>query len=296
MSPSSFITPADLKIDKAIRLLMTIIWGVIIIFGILTIIQPVWLQNLSEPGKEAEAIDLKNMGDVFLKEKNYQKAITLYQTALEIYPELSSAYGNLAICYAQLGKADMAEDIIMGLIERLPERDYIGYQNLGDMYFNQKEYDKARRFYQKSRRSHPFPAEVIKFIGFCSKELGEKEKALKYYNHSITEMTSFELLYRGSIKNEIYKHREAEYSDKLKKLLNDANEKLNLSHYCEKALHYINSKDPEIAKIYNEIGIIYYQMGDIKSAKLSFERGLKIDPSNQNMIRNLRSMNQQSKN
>lgn len=293
MSHSSSITPADYKRIYAIRVILLLIWGGLFVFGIITLLQPDWLTDVSKLGKESEAMDLKKIGDDLMSENQFNDAITVYQTALERNPELYEALGNMAISYARLGKIDMAEKTLKKMINLIPERDYIGYLNLGEIYLGQEDYQKAREYYQQSLPTNPFPGEAYKFAGFCSKQLGDLELALQYYNQAIAKMSDFEQLYKGSLQRDIYRLKDNPESLKdLEKLLNKDDYSEILAKYDEKVMHYIQNNNPENSKIYNEMGVIFHNLGDTEMAKRAFRNALSIDPRNSNARKNLSLISQ----
>jgi len=293
MSHSSSITPADYKRIYAIRVILLLIWGGLIVFGIITLLQPDWLTDISKIGKESEAMDLKKMGDDLMSEKQFNEAISVYQKALDRNPELYEALGNMAISYARLGKIDMAEKTLIKMINLIPERDYIGYLNLGEIYLGQEDYQKAREYYQQSLFTNPFPEDAYKFAGFCSKQLGDLELALQYYNQAISKMSDFEQLYKGSLQRDHYRlKKNAEALQQVQDLMAVDDVSEILAKYDEKVLHYLQSHNPENSKIYNEMGIIFHNLGNVEMAKRALQKAINIDPRNKKARDNLRLITQ----
>lgn len=289
MSHSLSITPADKKIDKAIRLFLAIIWIGLIIFGILTLIQPKWLRDISSMGRESEASDLKVQGDEFLKAGNLQFAITKYQLALETDPDMQSATGNLAIAYAKMGKLSEAENTIQKLVDKLPERAWVGYLNLGDIYRDRKDFEKARKFYLQSTENSPFPANGYMFAGFCSMQLQDWDSALLYYKKSLSAHTDYESLYRGSLLRDHYGYREDEAALKvIEEEMQKEDLNPELSRYDEQSFNIMVHRRKDIASIYNDVGIIYYQNGDNKQAETFFREALRLNPMHSKARTNLR--------
>jgi tetratricopeptide (TPR) repeat protein len=295
MSHSSSITLADTKIDFSIRIILYLIWGGLIIFGIITLIQPTWLTDVSKLGRESEAYDLKKMADNMMGEDDFEGAISTYQMALKRDPEMQDALGNMAIAYARLGKTQMAEKTLKILINKIPERDYIAYLNLADISMKRKDFEQARQYYQKALVNSPFPGEAYKFAAFCSKQLGDLELALQYYNQSIGRKSDFKSLYTGSLKRDLYSHKEdGKNKQNIEALLNLEKYNEVLNKYDEKSLHYILNHDQEISKIYNEMGVIYHNLGNSEWSNRAFRKALSIDPKNENARSNMRIISKQS--
>jgi len=299
MSRSSSITPADFKRIYAIRVILLLIWGGLLVFGIITLFQPDWLTDISKKGKESEAMDINKTGVNFMNEKRFNEAINKFKRALVLNPELYEARGNMAISYVRLGNSDKAEKTFKKMIKKIPERDYIGYLNLGDIYKDKKDKkdkenkenkenkkkkknkEKARDYYLQSLRTNPFPGEAYKQAGFCSQELGDLKLALEYYDLAISKMSDFEQLYSGSLKRDQFGLRKnAEALQQVEDLMavEDATE--ILTKYDEQILHSIQDSDPNIAKIYYHKGMIFKDLGDVEMAKLAFQKALIINPKN----------------
>lgn len=289
MSHSSSITLAEQRADNIIRLILYMIWGVILIFGIITLMQPVWLQSISEMGRESEAIDLKKMADDALFENRLSEAEVNYRAALKIDPDSQGAMGNLAITYAQMGKISQSKRTLMNLIERLPERAYVGYLNLGDMFKNRKEYQKALEYYEKAAELSPFPGHALKMSGYCSKQLGNTEEALRYYGESLNMYSDFYQLYLGSIQRDHFSFRGDEIAENpLDKLQKAASEEELLTRFDKTVFLEEYSSNGEISKIYNEIGTIYFRHEKWNLAGKSFRNALLIDPTNRQAKQNLK--------
>ena len=112
------------------------VWGLLIILGILTLLNPDWLSELSNPGKNIEAISIKNAGDNYLKSNNYPQAIAQYTAALKIVPDLKSAIANLAVAYQKTGNYNKAIISFNHLLTLSPEYPGVVYYNLGEIYEN----------------------------------------------------------------------------------------------------------------------------------------------------------------
>lgn len=102
-----------------------------------------------------------NIGDTYLKSKQFQKALSYYEDALEIYedkdmeeafPEL---YNNIGRCYQALGDKEEAMDYYeeaIDLHEKMGNQEGLGYalSNLGSLYEEEHNWEKAMECYQHS--------------------------------------------------------------------------------------------------------------------------------------------------
>ena len=85
---------------------LALAWLLLMCLGTLTYLGPDWLQDLSAPGRRAEASTCKSYGDDCLRQGNYRLAIAQYQQALKITPDNRGAKLNLALALIQAGDSE----------------------------------------------------------------------------------------------------------------------------------------------------------------------------------------------
>ena len=151
----------------------------------------------------------KIKGDRFFKENMFEKAIESYKDALDFDVSNSILYNNIGICYIRLKIYDLAlrylnkainlspnnKDILFNIIELLIEKEdfdyakeyidnlgddmlYNKYYYLGELYFKQKNYDKAKSSYVKSYLFEKSNGILLK-IASCYVSLNLYDKAVK---------------------------------------------------------------------------------------------------------------------
>ena len=151
----------------------------------------------------------KIKGDRFFKENMFEKAIESYKDALDFDVSNSILYNNIGICYIRLKRYDLAlrylkkainlspnnKDILFNIIELLIEKEdfdyakeyidnldddmlYNKYYYLGELYFKQKNYDKAKSSYVKAYLFEKSNSIVLK-IASCYVNLNLYDKVVK---------------------------------------------------------------------------------------------------------------------
>ncbi|MCD4818417.1 MAG: tetratricopeptide repeat protein [Candidatus Cloacimonetes bacterium] len=150
--------------DKIIRNALLLIWGLLFIFGILALMQPKWLKEISSPGKRSKALELKYQGDQFLKKGNYKYAISFYKKAIKTQPDLYSAIGNLGIAYREGGNYKKAIKLFKNLLKSDTEHIHTNYYNIAELYKKKGEIEKAISYYNKSAENNPFPIYSYRII------------------------------------------------------------------------------------------------------------------------------------
>ncbi|KAJ3917708.1 activator of Hsp70 and Hsp90 chaperone [Lentinula edodes] len=169
--------------------------------------------------KEAEA--LKKSGSEAYKKRNFEEAAKYFQQAWDVWP-----------------------------------KDITFLTNLGAVYFEQGNFDQAIETCEKAveegrslRADYKLIAKAYGRVGFSYQRKGDLPSAIKYYEKSLTEHRTPDIL---------NKLREAE------KIKADAERKA-----------YI---DPEKSAIAREEGNVHFKAGDFATAVKSYEEAIKRDP------------------
>ncbi len=92
--------------------------------------------------------DAITKGNEWVQKKDYDKAVVEYERAVKIDPKSAKAYLLLGLTYANTGKLDLA--VKNSSYSVVLEPSYAGYHNLGLIYANKGDYEKAKEAYNKA--------------------------------------------------------------------------------------------------------------------------------------------------
>jgi len=95
-----------------------------------------------------------NLGDVYARQGNFDKAVEEFKTAIGINPNYADAYHNLANTYQAMGQLDLAIENYQKAIEINPGL-WQSYQNLAATYFSTGEFDLAQENIKKALELNP---------------------------------------------------------------------------------------------------------------------------------------------
>ncbi|HLN19080.1 MAG TPA: tetratricopeptide repeat protein [Patescibacteria group bacterium] len=95
-----------------------------------------------------------NMGDVYARHGDYQKAAGEFTKATEINPGYADAFHNLANTYQMAGQPDLAEKYYLKALSINPNI-WQSYQNLAAIYFDRGDRQKAQGYIQKALAINP---------------------------------------------------------------------------------------------------------------------------------------------
>lgn len=139
-----------------------------------------------------------NLGDVYGRRGDKQKALQEFQTAIALKPNYADAYHNLANTYRELGQLDKALGNYQKAIEFNPNL-WQSYQNIAALYFQNKQYDKALEYIQKAIQINPKNINLHLNLGAVYLTLGEKAKAKEVFNLVLTQDPQNQLAKQGLI-------------------------------------------------------------------------------------------------
>ena len=130
----------------------------------------------------------KNLGTLYLKAEQYDKAITVMDSLIKHEPELSEAYDNMGC--ALFGKKDYTNAIVefQKAIELNP-KNAGSFKNEGVSYLNLNEKRKALDCFSKSYEIDSTDLQTVNLLGQTYKALGDTLKA-KQYLGKVKRMTS----------------------------------------------------------------------------------------------------------
>ncbi len=148
---------------------------------------------------------LNNIGIVYNKICDYNKALEFYEKALnivknilgELHPYTATSYNNIGSVYDKIGdynKAlefyEKALNVKIKLLGTEHPSTATSYNNIGGVYDSMGNYNKALEFYEKALNIrekvlgelHPYTATSYNNIGSTYYSMGDYNKALEYIN------------------------------------------------------------------------------------------------------------------
>ncbi len=125
-----------------------------------------------------------NMGIVYRKEKNYEKAIEEFTIAIKIAPDFYATYNNLGYLYKKIGKQPEALEMFKIATEKNPNGAQAFY-NLGNAYRDIWHVQMALSSYEKSLELNPNYAKSHRALGDIYVRFGKFNEAIFNYKKAI---------------------------------------------------------------------------------------------------------------
>lgn len=277
--------------NKIITFAILFIWGFLVVFGVLTLIQPSWLVELSDPGKNVEAITIKNSGDNYLKNNEYPQAIDQYKKALKLVPDLKSAIANLGIVYQRAGKYSKAVIVFNQLLTMNPEYPEIIYFNLANIYEKTNKPDDAIKSYVLSAKNSSNPENAYQKAGRLYMKAKDWENAIYCFRLAIENKQNIENSYKSMLINQQKTLSDTaneftKISDKIK----NESYKQHLSEFDITIFNSLLASDINLAKTYNNLGYCLALQEKYTESKYYLEIAIKIDPRYTDAVNNLKAV------
>jgi tetratricopeptide (TPR) repeat protein len=204
-----------------------------------------------------------NLGSVYGLMGEPAKAVPLFKKAIELHPDRIGAYNNLGIAYISLGKYDEAIDISEKTLELWPE-NAASYDNLAVAYYHKKDYPKAVQNCESALAlGYAINPELLKVLRPYVEHKGEEVIDVESEQGERTA-TVLELNRQG-----ITKGGGGDLDGAIELFL----EALRL--------------DPSNPETFNNLGFAYYRKGQVLKAKEYFEKAVEADPTDQKAAANL---------
>ncbi len=200
-----------------------------------------------EKAKEEEWRYLYDLGMSSFYAKNYSEAIAYLYRASRVAPQEPRIWNALGIAYMEVGEHKKAEEAFKRALKSDPSFTE-ARMNLGILYGNIKDYDRAVRFLEEAVSDETFDKKHLAFYHLAKvyKEMGDKEAYIK----NLKKATAYNPLFLeaqlelGSAYMDDEEYEEAE--------------RLYMSLLAN------NFKDPEI---YLSLARVYYETGRFDKAK-----------------------------
>ena len=125
-----------------------------------------------------------NLGDMYARQGNFQKAIEEFQKAIELKPDYGDAYHNLANVYHQIQKDDLALENYQKALSFNPNL-WQSYQNIAAIYFTQQKFDLAKEFMEKAIKINPENIDLHTNFGILYLNIKDEQKAKEEFEKAL---------------------------------------------------------------------------------------------------------------
>lgn len=127
-----------------------------------------------------------NLGDVYGRWGDKQKALQEFQKAIQLKPNYADAYHNLANTYHELGDDEKALENYQKASSLNPKL-WQSLQNIAAIYYQRKKYDQAQDYIQKALQINPKNINLWANLGIIYMTVGEKIRAKEVFTQVLAQ-------------------------------------------------------------------------------------------------------------
>src|SRR5262249_37129390 len=136
--------------------------------------------NKSITANGANGATWQNIGDILLDGEDFQGAITYFEQALRLAPELAKAHNALGIAWKQLGEWGKPIACFREAVRHAPSL-LVAYNNLGMALRAQGQWAQAITAFEQALTLSPENADVLYNLANTWRLWGDLELAESYY-------------------------------------------------------------------------------------------------------------------
>jgi tetratricopeptide (TPR) repeat protein len=261
--------------------MLSIVWVGLMSFGLISIINPPWLQALSRPGIEAECRAYKEYGDTALRQHNYNLAAGQYLRALKIKPDETSVWLNLGITCVQAGNLPEATRHLNRALEMdaSPSLRATIHFNFGELSERLNQPTEALRHYRQALELGIRPDigyRKVALLHIAAKEFEEARDALARSLAAQLDPTLpyQQMLHRGT---DEYRNDPTQLAV-IEGLLAREIRPEDLGRYDLEFIRQLQHNDRAVATTHYLLGQVCAQLGDYDAAIAQLEASLRIWP------------------
>lgn len=200
--------------DKTISRIILSFYALLIVFAIISLFNPKWLQKVSEAGRTTEAMTYINDANRNMYQGNFGAAIQLYQQALSIDSTNRVIYGNLGIAHMKIGEFTKADYYLKKGHQLSVVKDSIAmfnyFESMGNLRKSQalanpkgekadQYFEEALGFYENAIRVFPHSPNLMYRYADLLFTLGRDSLSIQAFNEGIAMEKSPETLYYAAL-------------------------------------------------------------------------------------------------
>lgn len=132
----------------------------------------------------SESDNLFLEGNKFFAQNNYEKAIELYNKAIQLNPSQWGYYFNLALAYKKANQAEKALENFKKVLELNPS-SFSANKEMGEILALSENWPEAQKYYERAIEISPDDPDGFYNLGVCLTNQGQSEAALRAFLKTI---------------------------------------------------------------------------------------------------------------
>jgi tetratricopeptide (TPR) repeat protein len=272
------------RLRTFITCLLLATWCAILAGGVITWINPPWLQEVSRPGRMSEAGTHEAAGVQRLRQGDFLGAIVALEDALAIFDDPQTRV-HLGIAYAQAGQLDHGLAVLRQVLDTNPDQFLRGVIlfNIGELFFKiPAQRIEAVKYYQEALERGAEPDAVHHRIGQIRLLQGKPQEALAEFEKSVRAQLDPAQGYRNMLQRAMEGYSIAATDEIEAQAAAGITEQFLREHYDLKLIYAFQRVDNrELSQTYYLLGNVHAMLGDFAAARDTFSEAVRVWPGNQ---------------
>jgi tetratricopeptide (TPR) repeat protein len=246
-----------------------------------------WSGRQPQSGEEVPVDRLEALGDLALKNRNFENSLINYLQILQKNPERYDLHYKVGVIFLLSGKLEAAQKELALVLVHRPEM-LQAHEALGLVFLQGKQYSLAIDEFQYVLAQDPRRAKTYHLLGVTFLESGRSDRAVQALKTATTldprQLSSLIALSKAYLERKEYLQAAAS----LKQAQAVAPQSHKVNHLLGLALagqkQYPQAleafmKAGDEAQAYNNIGVYYFMDGQYEEAAKCFQRAIELRPT-----------------
>ena len=269
------------KFQRALTYIFLVVWFFLMTVGVATLIDPDWLISISEPERQDTALKKDTFGKSLLEKGDIRRAIGLFEEAIEIDPDFGEAMVSLGRAYMAIGDEERAIEMFASGLKNDPLLPDMAYGNLGVIFANRGEFDKAIAYYRKGAEAAPDPTGAQINIGQTYLETDRPDSAVVVLKQALENLSDMKVAYRAALifARRFHRDKPEEVEIIIGKLERDITDD-DISYYDSETFLRSRMHGKKALVIHHLLGVSLAMTGNFDEGIIHLEKALEIQPGN----------------
>ncbi|MBL7190987.1 tetratricopeptide repeat protein [bacterium] len=241
-----------------------------------------FLQEQSASEAKTAAESLCRFGEADMRARDYQSAYARFMEAVKIKPDYPQSYIDLAQLYYTKGSIDQAIGWLQKAIELDIHQKDLVMNNLGLLYAQRGEYDKALNMFEQALSAGIKTEHVYTNIGNVYLSLKDYQKAADYYQKALDQKPSLQSVYQEMLKKAADEFRDDEEYNEVYKtaefILANGIDARELEIYDEEIVSRFARTAERESTLHFRLGYAYYLYGDLHNTLKHYKTAVDLNP------------------
>ncbi len=265
--------------------------------------ESLWLANSRKlPACAGKATYHVNLGNVYFRRGDYDRALKEYFTARSIDPDVAGVYTNMGVIYMNQGHYELPKSLFLKVVS-LRKKSPEGYYRLSVLYEKQGKYDRAEQMICKSLDFDDTSLRgLFQWARVCVKS-GQTAKSIECYRRILSidkkNRQAYIALAWVYVDTGAYDKAHETLSEGLSELPNDGYLRVVLAQVLFSEKKYLDalaeldkviSLDSDNKMAYPIRASIFYKMGKFGLAESDLIESIRLNPGEVKYLNNLASI------